>query len=300
MELWIPITLAAAFLQNIRSSLQKHLKGRFGTIGATFVRFGFGLPAAAAFVIALHTFGSQPVPRPGGEFAFWIVVAALGQIGAQLCLIAAFAHHNFAVATAYSRTEPLHAALFGAVLLGEHLIGTDGLAVALALIGVILISLGKMAVTPVNIRSALSGRGAALGLASGLLFGLAAVAYRAASTSLGGPTALMQGAVTLLVAITIQSVLLFVWLALRDRPALSQIAHGWKIALAVGLVGATASLLWFTAMTLQQAAVVKALAQIELLFAYVSGAVLFRERLSIGEMLGCAAIVCGVILLLLG
>ena len=44
MSLWIPITVAAAFLQNVRSAMQKHLKGVMGTTGATFVRFGYGLP----------------------------------------------------------------------------------------------------------------------------------------------------------------------------------------------------------------------------------------------------------------
>ena len=46
MSLWIPITIAAAFLQNVRSALQKHLKGVMGTTGATFVRFGYGFPFA--------------------------------------------------------------------------------------------------------------------------------------------------------------------------------------------------------------------------------------------------------------
>ena len=39
MELWVPITLAAAFMQNLRSALQKHLKGSLSTSGATFCRF---------------------------------------------------------------------------------------------------------------------------------------------------------------------------------------------------------------------------------------------------------------------
>ena len=34
MELWIPITIAAAFLQNLRSALQKHLQGSLGTLFA--------------------------------------------------------------------------------------------------------------------------------------------------------------------------------------------------------------------------------------------------------------------------
>jgi len=63
MELWIPITIAAAFLQNLRSVGQKHLKSVMGTTGATFVRFGFGLPVAALFVLVARamTPPRQPV-----------------------------------------------------------------------------------------------------------------------------------------------------------------------------------------------------------------------------------------------
>ena len=39
MELWVPITLVAAFMQNLRSALQKHLKDTLSTYGATFCRF---------------------------------------------------------------------------------------------------------------------------------------------------------------------------------------------------------------------------------------------------------------------
>ena len=54
MELWIPITIAAAFLQNLRSALQKHLQGKLGTRGASFVRFGYGFPLAILYAAALH------------------------------------------------------------------------------------------------------------------------------------------------------------------------------------------------------------------------------------------------------
>ena len=39
MELWIPVTLFAAFMQNLRSALQKHIKGKLSTGGAAYVRF---------------------------------------------------------------------------------------------------------------------------------------------------------------------------------------------------------------------------------------------------------------------
>ena len=38
-EVWVPITIAAAFAQNARSALQKYLKGRLTTLGAAYVRF---------------------------------------------------------------------------------------------------------------------------------------------------------------------------------------------------------------------------------------------------------------------
>ena len=48
MEIWIGITLAAAFLQNLRSMLQKHLKARLSSLGATAIRFFFAMPLAWA------------------------------------------------------------------------------------------------------------------------------------------------------------------------------------------------------------------------------------------------------------
>ena len=60
MELWIPITIAAAFLQNLRSALQKHLQGKLGTRGASFVRFGYGFPLAILYALVL----------PGRKFIF--------------------------------------------------------------------------------------------------------------------------------------------------------------------------------------------------------------------------------------
>lgn len=53
MPTWILITISAAFLQNIRSVLQKHLKGALSTTGATFVRFAFGVPFAFLYLFWL-------------------------------------------------------------------------------------------------------------------------------------------------------------------------------------------------------------------------------------------------------
>jgi len=127
---------------------------------------------------------------------------------------------------------------------------------------------------------------------------VAAVAYRAASLSLGGPNFMMQAAVTLAWVIVFQTVLMFAWMLYRDRSEIGRVVRAWKPSLVVGLSGSLASFGWFMAMTLQQAAVVKSLAQIEMLFTFASSIFLFGEKINRLETLGCVLIVAGILALL--
>src|SRR5690606_38279174 len=99
MELWIPITIAAAFLQNLRSALQKHLKSVMGTTGASFVRFGFGLPFAALYLSLLHFWAGYPLPRLSGVFLIWAMFGGVAQIFGTFLLVHLFSLRNFAVGT---------------------------------------------------------------------------------------------------------------------------------------------------------------------------------------------------------
>lgn len=299
MELWIPITVAAAFLQNLRSVGQKHLKGVMGTTGATFVRFGFGLPFALLFVLGLHFWAGHALPQLNAAFLFWVLVGGIGQIAAQFLLIHLFSFRNFAVGTAYSRTEPAQAAVFGLILLSEIARPGALIAIAITVVGVMLISVGRVPMSWRNLFASLVSRNALIGLASGTLFGIAAVAYRAASLSLGGPNFMMQAATTLLCAIAFQTAIMLVWMLWNDRSQVAAIICAWKPSLFVGFVGATASFGWFMAMTLQQAAVVKALAQIEMIFTFASSIFFFREHINRTEAAGCLLIVAGILILVL-
>jgi drug/metabolite transporter (DMT)-like permease len=298
MELWIPITIGSAFLQNLRSTLQKHLKSSMGTTGATFVRFGFGIPFAFGFVALLHFGLGQPIPAPNPTFLFWMVLGGLAQIGAQALLVHMFSLRNFAVGNAYSRTEPAQAALFGLVFLGEAASLGAIVAIAISVFGVMLISVARTSATPRALIASLGARPAQIGIASGTLFAVAAVSYRAASLSLGHPGFMMQAATTLAWVIMFQSIILMVWMVLREPDELGRIAKAWKTALVVGFVGATASFGWFSAMTLQQAAIVKALAQIEMLFSFASAVFVFKETITRLEVMGCLLISTGIIALL--
>ena len=299
METWVFITVTAAFLQNTRSTLQKYLKDRLGTTGATFIRFGYGLPFAFLFLAILHYGVGYPLSGLHWTFGGWVVLAALAQIFAQALLIHLFSYRNFAVGTAYSRTEPAQAALFGLIFLSETVSWVVLLAIGISVAGVMLISISRTELKPSALITSLSTRSVAIGLCSGTFFGIAAVGYRAASLSLVGPNFLMQGAITLCSAILFQTILMVVFIALRDPREIRTILAAWKPAMAVGFVGASASFGWFTAMTLEKAAVVKAVAQIEMIFAFASTVLVFKEKINVLEVAGCSAIVIGILVLLI-
>lgn len=300
METWILITISAAFLQNIRSSLQKHLKNVMGTSGATFVRFGFGIPFALMFLAIFMVWGDHSFPKLNQDFFIWVGIAAISQIIAQALLVHMFSHRNFAVGTAYSRTEPLQAALFGLLFLSEKASSAVLSAIAISMFGVMLISVARTDITPKSIFTSLYSRTALIGLSSGAIFGVAAVSYRAASLSLDGPNFIIQAAITLSIAIILQLIIMILWIYWRDRGEIARIRAAWKTGLLVGLVGASASFGWFMAMTLQQAALVKAVAQIEMIFTFISSVFIFKEQINRIEVIGCLLIISGIIALVLG
>jgi drug/metabolite transporter (DMT)-like permease len=299
MEAWIVITIAAAFLQNLRSALQKHLQGSLGTTGASFVRFGFGFPLAIAYVFGLHYAAGYAFPQLNGSFVFWAVLGGLAQIFATILLVYLFSLRNFAVGTAYSKTEPVQAAIFGLIILGERLTPGAIAAIIVGVAGVMMISVARMPLSWRNLLVALTGRTALIGIASGAVFGISAVAYRSASLSLDGPNAVMQAAVTLACVTTFQTVFMLVWMVIKDKSEIGRVARAWRSSALVGLAGVTGSACWFTAMTLQQVAYVRALGQIELVFTFMASIFLFRERINRMETAGCLLIVAGILLLLM-
>ena len=298
MELWIPITLAAAFSQNIRSALQKHFSGRLGATGATFLRFAYAFPFALLYLVVLHEGFGWRYPDPNSSFFLYAALGGIMQILATFLLVYLFAFKNFAVGTAYSKTEPIQAAIFGLLFLGEGISLLGGLAIIVGTLGVVSISLAGGSRRPRDLLSALVGRQALIGLASGACFGLSAVSYRGASLSLDGPGFLMQAAMTLACVTVFQTVVMALWMAWRDRQQLLASLAAWRTAFWVGLSGVIGSACWFTAMTLQNVAYVRMLGQVELIFSFAVSLFIFREKLKAAELFGCLLIGGGILLLL--
>lgn len=298
-ELWVPVTLAAAFLQNLRSALQKHLKGRLSTSGATFARFGYGFPVAVLYVLVLHHAFGFGYSSPNLSFFLWCILGGGAQIGATALLVYLFGFRNFAVGTAYSKTETVQAAVFGIVFLGDTLTWPAILAILISLVGVMAISLAKSGGGFHSLLRAITEKTTVIGLASGALFGISAVAYRGASLSLEGPHFMMQAGYSLAWATGLQTLAMLVYIRLREPGQLTEIVRAWRVASVVGIAGALGSVGWFTAMTIQNVAYVRALGQIELVFTFIASTMFFNEKSTKTEVFGIVLIVVGILLLLL-
>jgi len=300
MEVWIPITICAAFFQNIRTALQKYLKGRLSTGGATYVRFFYGLPFALIYLWALHEFGGFEFFTPTAEFAAYVVVGGLSQILATALLVALFALRNFAIGTTYSKTETVQAAVFGVVLLGDSLSTPALIAIGISLVGIMLISASGSRLTVREVLVGWTGKSALFGLLSGGLFGVSAVSYRAAALSLGGDGAIMQAATALAYVLLFQTIAMTLYLIVFEKGQLSTVVRNWRIAGWVGVTGMLGSVGWFTAMAMQNAAYVRAVGQIELVFTFLISYFYFKEKTNKNEAAGVALIVIGILVLVLG
>lgn len=298
MPLWIPITIAAAFLQNLRSTWQKQLTGDLSAIAATYVRFAFGLPIAGVYLWGLWAIGGIALPSPNGVFVIYAVIGALAQIIGTVLLVAIFAYRNFAVGTTYSKTETVQAAVFGLVVLGDKPSAGAVAAILVSFAGVVAISMAKSRLTAGNFMRSLSEKSTLMGIGSGTAYGIAAVSYRAASLSLGRDDFIMPAAYTLFFVLIIQTVAMTAWLAWREPDQLGGTMRAWKISSLVGIAGSLASMGWFTAMTMENAAYVRALGQIELVFTFASSHFLFKEKTERLELVGIGLVIGGLLLLL--
>jgi drug/metabolite transporter (DMT)-like permease len=292
--LWAVFTLIAAAAQTVRNAAQRELTGKLGTVGATQVRFLFGFPFAAVFLLAMLGTGGA-LPRPTLNFWPWLLDGALAQVAATALMLAAMGERSFVVAIAYIKTEPVQVALFGLVFLGDAVTPIMAAAIAIATAGVIVISMKAGAL------GGLSGGGwrpTALGLSAGACFALSAIGFRGAILSLHDPSYAMAATFTMAAGLVLQSALLTLYLALRDRAVLTAIFGAWRPSVFAGFMGALASQFWFLAFALATAANVRTLALVEVLFAQAISYFVFRQPVSPRESVGITLIVIGVVLLI--
>lgn len=299
MWLWVPITLFAALAQTVRNTAQRSLTQQLGTLPATLVRFLYGLPFAAVFLLLLYVLPAQPPALPHFSAAYlgWITLGAVFQVAATAALLLAMKERNFAVAVTLSKTEILQVALFGAVFLHELPTPLALAAMVIATVGVLLLSLpprGQL----LSLQAWFS-KSALYGLACGACFAIAVIGFRGGALALQAQTPWLSGAWGVLVAQTLQSIVLGAWVAFKTPQGIRPIFRAWRISLLAGSMGAAASLAWFTAYAMQSAAAVRTLGMVEVVFSYLVSRRMLSEQFNRAELLGMALMVLGLVLICL-
>lgn len=296
MDLWIALSIAAAAFQTVRFMLQKQLSQvRLTAAGATFARFVYSAPVLCAGLVVWSLFrGEVVVP----EAAFWAYGAMGGaaQIVATVCTVLLFKRRNFAVGVTFIKVEVLMTALVGIVILGDRVSGPALGAILVGVVGVLILS--GSAMTGVFWQRLISPS-AALGLAAGALFGVSAVSYRGATLLVAADDPFLRALVTLAAVTVMQSLAMAVWLRAREGGEIGRVFGAWRSAGWIGLSSMAGSFCWFTAFTLQNAAYVKAVGQVELIFALLGSVLFFREKISAREWLGMALLSASILALVL-
>lgn len=296
--IWIPIALLAALVQAVRTAMQKHLTAGMGVQAVTLVRFLFGLPFAAAYLAALMAVNDYELPDLNPVFVTSCLAAAAAQVMATALLIHLFSLRNFAVGTSYSRTEAFLTGLIGAAFFAEVIGAAGWVAIGISVAGVLVMTVGGWRLASPSLMTFFTDRSMAIGLASGGGFAVASLFIRRASLSLGHPDWLFTAAVTLVAIILIQTVTLGSYVALRQAGQFAAILRHWRPCVLVGLTSMLGSAGWFTAMTIERAAYVKAVGQIEFVFTLLASVYVFHERSTRLELAGMTMVVTGIVVLL--
>ena len=288
--MWAIFTLIAAAAQTARNATQRGLIGKIGSVGATQVRFLFGLPFSLLFLAGVEAAVQLPLPARNARSLAFVGIGALAQIAATALMLSAMRRQSFVVVVAFTKTEAAQVALFALVFLGEKPTGLLIASIALATLGVFLLA------AKIDVGRATAGASAA-GLVSAAFFAIAALSFRQAVLALAAPSYVLASTLVLVEALFLQTVILFGWLAAFDRALMRSIVGHWRGSLTAGFMGALASQFWFLAFALSPASRVRTLALVEVLFAQAVSSRVLKERFGARELIGIALIVVGAILI---
>lgn len=295
--LWVAISIVAAALQTARNAFQRKLTGLLSPVGATSTRFVYGLPFAALYIAGLAASGIS-VPMPGIEFFAWCALGAVAQILAMLALILLLQLRNFTVGIAYTKTELVQIAVLSAIVLADPLTWGSSAAILVATAGILLLSTKGAKLSWKELALGWLERPALLGLAVGAGYTITALAIRGATLSLHSDSFLGAGALALVTMLAMQTLLLLIWLGVREPAQTMRVIESWRQSALPGLTGAAASAGWMTAMTLEPAAHVRMIGLLEVIFSYGVTVLWFREQPTTRELAATALIVGGIVLLL--
>jgi len=300
MPPWIPFTFAAALFQCWRTAQQQRLRGQLSVNAAGVVRYLYGVPVGLALLIGYTVAVGDPVPGMSAWVVLLCAIGGFGQILGTNLLIMAFGFRNFAVGTAYSKTEAMQAAIISVLLLGEHLSPLAWVGIAVGVAGVLYLSLAGRGIAPGELLRGLIQPAALCGIGAGFCFGVTAILIRAGSQAMPEGDLVHKALALLVVTNVLQTLMQGAWLAWTEPASVRAVFATWRSSAQVGALSALGSACWFSAFALAPVALVRAVGQVEILLTLAFSRFYLKERAKPAEMVGSLIVVAGVVLVLLG
>ena len=292
MEAWVLFTLLAVVMQSVRTAGQKKITEKISIQAATLVRFLFGIKFAAIYFAYIYWFYEPIMFEVKTKFFLFGGLASVAQVLATVCLINVLSMKNFAVGTSLAKTEAILTAILGALFFSSTLSFLGYISVFIGSAGLIFASRWEVVRGDTrNFQSLLYG------FCAGLGFALASFWIRGASLSLE-VGAIPGAAAVLLYMVVFQTVICLLWVALKEPQQLKLIKQNFNACLFIGFTGVAGSVGWFTAMSLQNPALVRTLGQIEFIISLLITYLYFDERVSRQEYLGIILIGLSVFLVI--
>ena len=173
--MWIIFTILAAFLQNIRNSLQRSLGSKTDVILITWSRFLFAIPGILLVISYFSFFHKDLLFNFEIRFLGFCFLAGIFQILGNVALVHLLKMRNFVVGITYMKTEVLQTAILGALLFSESLDFAAVIMVLVAFIGLIFLSPFSKLENIKKLFNELFHKTALVGILCGLFFSFCAL-----------------------------------------------------------------------------------------------------------------------------
>lgn len=281
-------------MQSVRTAGQKYLTADVSPLAATLVRYLFAVPFVILYIAWLLADREATLPPLSLHFVVACFIAGILQILATVLLVRLLTLRNFAVGSCYARSEVLITAILGLILFGEVVSGLGWVAMLTCVVGLLLITIART-----GRLNELWNQSALYGFGAGVSLSVTSLMVRQASLSFGIDDALLTAALTLGFMVLLQTVICLGLVIYNNAGELIIVFRRWRPSLFVGVTSVVGSAGWFTAFTLERAAYVKTLGQIEFLITLAISLFFFKETPGRLEWTGMLILVGGVILLLL-
>ena len=301
---WVEISIAAGVFLTLRNALARTLSGRVSPVLISWARFAFNLPFSGPAVLMLML--SSGVPQLSFAFYGYCFLTGVTQILANIALVSAFQHTNFAQAIVLHKLEVLFTALCGMVFFAENPSAFGWIGIIASSLGVMLMNIGKEGGPEGWRRAVHFDLGALLAVGCAVFLMLASFMLKEATAEFAAlnphfGTSRFEAAVyavfhTTWMEVVILTAVLWRW----QRDGLHTITTHWRRMSLIGATSFGGSICAFWSYSLTLVVYAKAVAQIEAVVAIGLALLLWREKEVWRQVPGIALVIIGIGIILLG